>query len=113
MSPSQRVEDEDDLEINDATTKRQSSLLLDTIDRFQGSDRDIIIFGLTHTKFGNKKMDGILSDWRRINVALTRAKCKLILIASISSLKKSSSNTLKNIVDITNKQNWIYQIHSY
>jgi superfamily I DNA and/or RNA helicase len=29
----------------------------------------------------------LLRDWRRINVAITRAKCKLILIGSASTLK--------------------------
>eukprot|EP00483_Globobulimina_turgida_P008785 UN08803 len=81
--------------------KMESSLLLDTIDRFQGSDRDIIIISFTHNRF-DKKVGAILNDWRRINVALTRAKCKLILIASITAFKKSKSNVLQKIVDISN-----------
>eukprot|EP00485_Elphidium_margaritaceum_P023173 CAMPEP_0202711444 /NCGR_PEP_ID=MMETSP1385-20130828/23256_1 /ASSEMBLY_ACC=CAM_ASM_000861 /TAXON_ID=933848 /ORGANISM="Elphidium margaritaceum" /LENGTH=568 /DNA_ID=CAMNT_0049371185 /DNA_START=1 /DNA_END=1704 /DNA_ORIENTATION=- len=113
FSPSSQIlsqrdhEDDDD---GEKVRKVQSSLLLDTIDRFQGSDRDVIIMSFTHTPF-DKKVGKILHDWRRINVALTRAKCKLILIASVKALKHSNSNILGKIVEVAQKQKWIYQIN--
>ncbi|MCE7737654.1 MAG: AAA family ATPase [Candidatus Heimdallarchaeota archaeon] len=50
---------------------------IDTIDRFQGSENEIIIFSSITT--ANVP---ILSDPRRINVALTRAKKKLIVLVT-------------------------------
>ena len=50
-------------------------VLIDTVDRFQGSEKDIIIYSsvIIHET-------PIISDIRRINVALTRAKKKFILL---------------------------------
>jgi len=47
-----------------------------TVDSFQGRERDIIIFDAVHSK-GHKALE----DTRRINVAITRARKKLIFIA--------------------------------
>ncbi len=55
----------------------EEKLDIDTVDRFQGQDREIVIFSLT----GNPGTSySLLSDARRVNVALTRAKKKLIVI---------------------------------
>ncbi|MCE7737098.1 MAG: AAA family ATPase [Candidatus Heimdallarchaeota archaeon] len=48
---------------------------IDTIDRFQGSERKIIIFSTV-----TMRDIPILTDPRRLNVALTRAKKKLIIL---------------------------------
>ncbi len=61
---------------------------INTIDAFQGQERDIIYISLVRS---NAKGEiGFLSDYRRMNVAMTRAKKKLIVIgdsATISSHK--------------------------
>ncbi len=53
------------------------SFLIDTVDRFQGSEKEIIIFS-TITPL----QVPILTDERRLNVALTRARKKLVVITS-------------------------------
>ncbi len=61
-------------------------LAINTIDSFQGQERDVIIISLVRSNTNN--IIGFLSDTRRMNVALTRAKKKLIVIgdsATISS----------------------------
>ena len=65
---------------------------ISTVDQFQGRDKDIIIFSCTRTKpkkmsNGDLEFDDILSDWRRLNVAVTRAKAKLWLIGNSTALK--------------------------
>ena len=67
-----------------------------TVDQFQGSDRDIVIYSCTKTAERNLKegggkeggnKDSILDDERRLNVAVTRAKAKLVIIGNSATLK--------------------------
>ncbi|CAD6189766.1 unnamed protein product [Caenorhabditis auriculariae] len=50
-----------------------------TIDEFQGQERDVIVFSFVRN---NLKTIGFLNDTRRGNVAMTRAKLQLCLVAS-------------------------------
>ncbi|MCW3084595.1 MAG: DNA-binding protein [Bacteroidetes bacterium] len=55
-----------------------SQIAVKTIDGFQGQERDVIYISLVRS---NDRMEiGFLSDTRRMNVALTRAKKKLVVI---------------------------------
>ncbi len=51
--------------------------VVDTVDRFQGSDRELIILSLTETTSSSNRG---FSDARRLNVAITRAKKKLVVV---------------------------------
>lgn len=53
------------------------TITVDTVDRFQGSDRELIILSLTETISKSKRG---FTDARRLNVAITRAKKKLIIV---------------------------------
>lgn len=55
-----------------------------TVDGFQGQERDIIYISLVRSN--DKKDIGFLSDIRRMNVAITRAKKKLVIIGDSSTL---------------------------
>nr|MBA3899531.1 AAA family ATPase [Bacteroidota bacterium] len=55
-----------------------------TVDGFQGQERDIIYISLVRS---NENGDiGFLTDYRRMNVALTRAKKKLVVIGDSATL---------------------------
>lgn len=57
-----------------------------TVDGFQGREKEIIILSLVRS---NKKGEiGFLEDLRRLNVSITRAKKKLILIGDSRTLNK-------------------------
>jgi len=59
-------------------------IAIKTIDGFQGQERDVIIISLVRS---NKRSGiGFLADYRRINVAMTRAKKKLFLIGDSATL---------------------------
>ena len=59
-------------------------LTIDSIDGFQGQERDIIVISLVRS---NAKGEiGFLADTRRMNVALTRAKRKLVVVGDSSTL---------------------------
>ncbi|EON77598.1 dna-binding protein smubp-2 [Lunatimonas lonarensis] len=62
----------------------QSQLTIDTIDGFQGQERDLVLISLVRSNAGGEI--GFLSDVRRMNVALTRAKRQLIVVGDSSTL---------------------------
>jgi ATP-dependent RNA/DNA helicase IGHMBP2 len=57
---------------------------IDSIDGFQGQERDIIYISLVRSN--SEGQIGFLADTRRINVALTRAKYKLVVIGDSATL---------------------------
>lgn len=66
------------------------SLEIATLDSFQGRELDTIIF--TFTRSSIDKTVGFLDDARRLNVAFSRAKKKLILIGNVDTLTNSRSH---------------------
>jgi superfamily I DNA and/or RNA helicase len=60
------------------------SVSVNTIDSFQGQERDIVYISLTRSNSDNTI--GFLSEVRRMNVAMTRAKKKLVVIGDSSTL---------------------------
>jgi hypothetical protein len=55
-----------------------------TVDSFQGGERDLVIYGFTRSNpVGNV---GFLSELRRINVAITRARRQLVIVGDIPFL---------------------------
>ena len=79
-----------------------------TIDTYQGRDKKVIIFSLVHS---NQIGSGgqLLKDLRRINVALSRAKVKLILVGSKSTLSKGSE-CMKEVLESMAEKNWIQEL---
>jgi ATP-dependent RNA/DNA helicase IGHMBP2 len=59
-------------------------MTIDTVDGFQGQERDLMLISMTRS---NPRGEiGFLADKRRMNVALTRAKRKLIVVGDSSTL---------------------------
>jgi superfamily I DNA and/or RNA helicase len=61
-----------------------SLITINTVDAFQGQERDVIAISLVRSN--DKSEVGFLGDIRRINVAMTRAKMKLILVGDSATL---------------------------
>jgi len=61
---------------------------ISTIDSFQGQERDIICISLVRSN--DEGSIGFLKDYRRINVALTRAKKMLIVFGDSSTLSQDN-----------------------
>ena len=53
-----------------------------TVDRFQGSERDIIVLSMVRNNQNKHGDIGFAKDYRRLNVALSRAKELLVLVGS-------------------------------
>ena len=64
-----------------------------TIDSIQGSEFDIVVFSFVRA-FSNRsnKTVGFLDDLRRLNVSLSRAKKKLILVGHLPTLKNPDAH---------------------
>lgn len=57
-----------------------------TVDGFQGQERDVILISLVRANEGGQI--GFLNDLRRMNVAITRARMKLMIIGDASTLTR-------------------------
>jgi ATP-dependent RNA/DNA helicase IGHMBP2 len=57
---------------------------INSVDGFQGQERDIIYISLVRSNENNEI--GFLRDYRRMNVAMTRAKKKLVIIGDSATL---------------------------
>ena len=66
--------------------KYKDHITINTIDSFQGQERDIIYISLTRSNA--ERIIGFLSDIRRMNVAMTRAKQKLVVIGDSVTLSR-------------------------
>ena len=59
---------------------------VNTVDGFQGQERDIILISLVRAN--NEGQIGFLRDLRRMNVAITRARMKLIILGDASTMTR-------------------------
>ena len=59
-------------------------LTVDTIDGFQGQERDVVFISLVRSN--DDGSIGFLSDLRRMNVAITRARMKVVVIGNAETL---------------------------
>jgi DNA replication ATP-dependent helicase Dna2 len=67
-----------------AEISRRVDVTVDTVDRFQGSAKEVVVISFVATG----SMDGpIFEDYRRVNVALTRAKKALVLVGDAAALR--------------------------
>lgn len=64
--------------------KYKSQIAIKTVDGFQGQERDIIYISMVRSN--DQREIGFLSDTRRMNVALTRAKKKLVVIGDSATI---------------------------
>ncbi len=59
---------------------------INTVDGFQGQERDVILISLVRAN--DKGEIGFLNDLRRMNVAITRARMKLIILGDVPTLTR-------------------------
>ena len=75
-----------------------------TVDSFQGKESDVVIFCTAWTpQYEGQRMHIALKNWRRLNVALTRARKKLVIIGSITSLYEYPFSALSSFLARKNR----------
>ena len=68
-------------------TRRLPEVAVDTVDRFQGSAKELILISTTAT---GQVTEPIFDDHRRMNVAVTRAKRGLVLVGDRAALRSDA-----------------------
>lgn len=87
----------------------EGNLRISTIDGFQGQERDVIIISLVRSN--SKSSIGFLKDYRRMNVALTRAKKKLVVIGDSATI--GNDIFYKSFIDFTEKNGFYHSVFEY
>ncbi|MDZ7680433.1 MAG: IGHMBP2 family helicase [Fodinibius sp.] len=76
-----------------------------TVDGFQGREKEVVIISLTRSN--GKQSLGFLEDVRRLNVSLTRAKRKLIVVGDRSTI--TAHETYRQFVDYAEENGRVIQ----
>ena len=71
-------------QVAEITRRVPESVTVDTVDRFQGSSKEVIVVSFVAS--GDLESP-IFEDYRRVNVALTRAKRALVLVGDADALR--------------------------
>lgn len=78
-----------------------------TADKFQGRDKEVVVLSLVRSNEAHKVGD-LLKDWRRVNVAFTRARTKLLIIGSKSTI--AGNDLLDKFVKLMTSKDWVYDL---
>ena len=84
-----------------------SDVEIDSADRFQGRDKECIILSMVRSNESGIVGD-LLKDWRRVNVALTRAKSKLLVLGSRRTLK--NNELLERFLGLVDEKGWVVDL---
>ena len=94
---------------------------VNTVDQFQGQDKDIIIYSCTRSTPKKIHISGegstleqmkgrgdIMCDKRRLNVAITRAKSKLVIVGNVRALQ--TYDPFKNLLGFLQEKENVFEI---
>jgi hypothetical protein len=66
-----------------------------TVDSFQGGERDVILYGFTRSN--PERRVGFLSETRRVNVAISRAKMQLAMVGDLETLTSARNAGFRDL----------------
>jgi DNA replication ATP-dependent helicase Dna2 len=90
-----------------ASALNHPAIELHTADKFQGRDKEVVLVSCVRSN-DNGVVGDLLKDRRRVNVALTRARSKLIILGSEKTL--SSNELLKDLVSLCREKGWVLDL---
>ncbi|RYA23795.1 hypothetical protein CRU96_06030 [Malaciobacter halophilus] len=87
---------------------------INSVDAFQGSDRNIIIYDIVRSQNDNKVNIEFIADEKRLNVALSRTKELLFIVGDAEFIYNASTkdrnNPFKVIIEMINQDKQNYEI---
>ena len=78
-----------------------------TVDKCQGRDKPALLLSLVRSN-PEGSTGRLLADWRRVNVALTRAQKKLVLVGSAQTL--TSVPLFEELLTLVKTQGWLIKL---
>lgn len=87
--------------------RHRSGVEMNTADKFQGRDKEVVVLSLVRSN-EQQSVGELLKDWRRVNVALTRARTKLLILGSKSTL--IGNGLLKDLIELMSCKEWWYDL---
>ncbi len=90
--------------IRSITKQYFGAVQVSTVDAFQGDEKDVIVISCVRSNLANRI--GFLSEMRRLNVALTRARQSLVILGDVDTLAQSD---LAGLVDDAKARNVLFQ----
>ena len=83
---------------------RVSDFLCDTVHRFQGDERDVMIFSPVYSQGISKGAEGFLAKSSNLfNVAITRARASLVVVGDLSAASQSAIPHLRSFAEYVRK----------
>ncbi|KAI9379171.1 hypothetical protein POPTR_017G056700v4 [Populus trichocarpa] len=79
---------------------------IQTVDGFQGREKDVAIFSCVRSN--DDRRIGFVSDARRMNVGITRAKSAVLVVGSASTLRNDEH--WNNLVESAEKRNVLFKV---
>uniref|UniRef100_A0A6N2MY61 Helicase ATP-binding domain-containing protein n=1 Tax=Salix viminalis TaxID=40686 RepID=A0A6N2MY61_SALVM len=79
---------------------------IQTVDGFQGREKDVAIFSCVRSN--DDRRIGFVSDARRMNVGITRAKSSVLVVGSASTLRNDEH--WNNLVESAEKRNALFKV---
>ena len=89
--------------------RHHSDVEMHTADKFQGRDKEVVVLSLVRSN-EEQNVGELLKDWRRVNVALTRARTKLLVLGSKSTLV--GNDLLRDFINLMEAKGWWYDLPS-
>ena len=78
-----------------------------TADRFQGRDKEVVVLSCVRSN-ETANVGDLLRDWRRVNVAFTRARSKMVILGSKRTL--CGNELLRRFVALVEEKGWRYDL---
>ncbi|GLI58557.1 hypothetical protein VaNZ11_000304 [Volvox africanus] len=92
------------IEALDESTDSGGAVEVLTVDKYQGRDKSAILLSLVRCNTSHRA-GRLLTDWQRLNVAITRARTKLVLLGSAATL--ASIPLLQDMLLFLKCKGWI------
>lgn len=80
---------------------------ISTVDSFQGREKEIVVFSLVCSNYF--KNIGFLKDYRRLNVAVTRAKRHLVIVGNSNTI--SNDDVLNQLYETVLENGKVYLVN--